>query len=923
MFSRLFGANNDSDTPDTNQSVTSALEQAIDAVVTIDQENLITFYNQAAENLWGYSPEEVLGKNVKLLVPSAIRSNHDNLVNANRNTGVDKIVGTFREVEVERKDGSTRWASLSLSKVRVGDQIHYTAFVRDITEERNSREFINQTLEQAIDAVITIDDQNRVQIFNKAAETLWGYDREEVIGENVKMLVPEELRLNHDNYVDTHRSTGVDKIVGSSREVEIQRKDGDRTWCNLALSRLQIGEQIHYTAFVRDISEEKNQRDFINQTIEQALDAIVAINHENKVTMFNKAAEALWGFNREEVIGKNVKMLVPMEIQADHDRLVNKNRETGVNRIVGTSREVEINRKDGKKLWGKLSLSKLKIGNQIHFTAFVQDVTEEVNRREEFRRLSLVANETDNSVVITNSHGEIQYVNPGFEKLTGYHPEEVIGKKPGSFLQGPDTDQETVRRIRAKLDAREAFYDEILNYDNQGNTYWISLAINPVFDSKGELENFISIQTNITETKLKSLEYNFKLDAIDRASASVEISLNGTVTHANKNYIQIFGYSDLNEVVGKDIKSFLDEEYANSDEFAELWHELESGGYSTGEFKHRAKDGSTVWLSGSFNPILDGSGKVSKFVMYCDDLTNRKQGIESISNVLSSLEEGNLTVRVNGEFDEELNLLRDSLNTSMTKLQTTMQDILEVTSNVAVGAQEISKGNNELSSRVESQASSLEETASTMEELTASSRNNTENAVAVNGRAGETGTAAQGGKTVVDNAVVAMEGISASSKKITDIIGVIDEIAFQTNLLALNAAVEAARAGEQGRGFAVVAGEVRNLAQRSAEAAKEIGALIKDSVVKVDEGTQLVNSSGETLDDITKQVLEVTRMVSEIAEASQSQLDGIQQANSAVASMDTITQQNAALVEEVTAASSNMLDSVDRMREDLRFFRTK
>lgn len=237
-----------------------------------------------------------------------------------------------------------------------------------------------------------------------------------------------------------------------------------------------------------------------------------------------------------------------------------------------------------------------------------------------------------------------------------------------------------------------------------------------------------------------------------------------------------------------------------------------------------------------------------------------------------------------------------------------------------VGADEISEGNTELSSRVEAQAASLEETASTMEELTAAAKNNAENANAVNGQANETGKSAEKGIEVVKNAVLAMEQISVSSKKIADIIGVIDEIAFQTNLLALNAAVEAARAGEQGRGFAVVAGEVRNLAQRSAQAAKEIGTLIKDSVSKVAEGTNLVNDSGQTLEQITQSVLKVSEMVQDITLASQNQLDGITQANSAVTDMDGITQQNSALVEEVTAASAEMTNAVEKLRNDLRFF---
>ncbi|WP_461056946.1 PAS domain S-box protein, partial [Silanimonas algicola] len=179
----------------------SVLEQALDAVVSIDQSNNVTFFNAAAERLWGYSRAEVLGRNVKMLVPEAIRPAHDGMVDANRTTGRDKIVGTSRDVQIFRKDGSMVWGNLSLSKVRLDGKILYTAFVKDITAEREGREIINQTLEQALDAVVTIDQSNNVTFFNAAAERLWGYSRAEVLGRNVKMLVPEAIRPAHDGMV--------------------------------------------------------------------------------------------------------------------------------------------------------------------------------------------------------------------------------------------------------------------------------------------------------------------------------------------------------------------------------------------------------------------------------------------------------------------------------------------------------------------------------------------------------------------------------------------------------------------------------------------------------------------------------------------------------------------------------------------------
>jgi methyl-accepting chemotaxis protein len=232
---------------------------------------------------------------------------------------------------------------------------------------------------------------------------------------------------------------------------------------------------------------------------------------------------------------------------------------------------------------------------------------------------------------------------------------------------------------------------------------------------------------------------------------------------------------------------------------------------------------------------------------------------------------------------------------------------------VQAGAEEISKGNLNLSQRTEQQASSLEETASSMEEMTSTVKQTADNAGQANQLAMAARLQAEKGGVVVSSAVNAMGGINTASKKIADIIGVIDEIAFQTNLLALNAAVEAARAGEQGRGFAVVATEVRNLAGRSATAAKEIKALIQDSVSKVDEGSKLVDESGRTLDEIVNAVKKVTDIVAEIAAASREQSAGIEQVNKAVMQMDQTTQQNAALVEEASAASQAIVEQAQAL----------
>jgi len=320
---------------------------------------------------------------------------------------------------------------------------------------------------------------------------------------------------------------------------------------------------------------------------------------------------------------------------------------------------------------------------------------------------------------------------------------------------------------------------------------------------------------------------------------------------------------------------------------------------------------------GDLTERLDTAGKSGFFASLSTGINElvdvNERVISDTSRVLSAVADGMLTEKIDNEYEGAFKELKDNANETVTKLRDLIGQVRATASDVSGGSAEIASSNATLNDRTQEQAAALEETASSIEEITSTVQQNADNARQANQLAVDARKQAEDGGKVASQAVEAMVGITSSSKKISDIISVIDEIAFQTNLLALNAAVEAARAGEQGRGFAVVAGEVRALAQRSAGAAKEIKELINESVETVNGGSKLVDESGEALSTIVQSVQKVSDIIAEIAAAGQEQASGIDQINQAIAQMDNVTQQNAALVEETAAGSQTLNQQSDDM----------
>ncbi|WP_235924242.1 methyl-accepting chemotaxis protein [Pseudoroseicyclus tamaricis] len=408
---------------------------------------------------------------------------------------------------------------------------------------------------------------------------------------------------------------------------------------------------------------------------------------------------------------------------------------------------------------------------------------------------------------------------------------------------------------------------------------------------------------------------------VERTQAIIEFHPDGTIIRANDNFLSAMGYR-LEEVVGRHHAMFVKEEYARSPQYKEFWQALGAGKTFTDQFPRVAKDGATVWIQATYAPCLGARGETLSIMKIATDITERQAGIEELARGLDRLSHGELRHRIPPCGAADIHLLGQAFNKACQQLSEVMTSLKGVAGKVEGAAAEIGQSSSELATRTESQAATLEQTASAIDELTSTVKESAESAREVETSASDAMSTARKGGVVVTDAVTAMAEIEASSRRISQVIGIIDDIAFQTNLLALNAGVEAARAGEAGRGFAVVASEVRSLAMRSADSAAEIKDLIQVSSGQVTNGVGLVTRAGDELKRIIEGVEAIHTSVSQIAGGAAEQAAMLEEINAGVSRLDDVTQQNAAMVEESTAASHLLTQEARDLAKRVSVFQT-
>ena len=666
-------------------------------------------------------------------------------------------------------------------------------------------------------------------------------------------------------------------------------------------------------------SHSKN-RDALVEAINRG-QAIVEFNLDGTVITANDNFLRCLGYSLDEIKGRHHRMFCD---QADADsveyaefwqKLTRGEFYAGVHRRLA---------KGGREVWIQASYSPIKddMGRPAKVVKSATDITAQRQELEEVREELRVRIDIMNLTSIVseaNLKGDIMSANEKFLQVSKYPKNELIGFGHNT-TRHPDMPKEVFKQMWATIGRGQIFRGVVKNRAKDGIPYYVDAVIAPFVDKKtGKPRKYLGVRYDITEQESQRLSMKGITDAIDKSYASVEFDLDGTVRTANDNFLKVLGY-DLDEIKGRHHRMFCDPAYTCGGDYTAFWQKLNRGEFDAGIYRRIGKGGKEVWIQASYNPVKDEMGRSVKVVNIATDITAQKKAqaeleacMAEAQQSLGALAEGDLTQEMEGTYTGELEKIKNSINAALTHLAQTLTTVRNTVESVTAGSEQITKGSEDLSQRTSEQASALEETSASMEEMTSTIKQNADNAKQANQLAIAARDTADKGGAVTKRAVEAMGEINKSSKKIADIITVIDEIAFQTNLLALNAAVEAARAGEHGRGFAVVAAEVRNLAQRSATAAKEIKGLINESIQRVTGGSALVNQSGKTLEEIVSSVKRVADIIAEISAASQEQASGLDQVNKAVASMDDATQQNAALVEETTSAAQSMREQAKEL----------